>query len=197
VVAARQGSALARQVGSPPYAAWNQRALGQALAALGEPEKGLAHLQAAAHTFETHAWPAMLAGSLLRLGLVLASAGAPGQATEPLERVRTLSQETHEPYEAAYALAVLARLRLARGDIEAGRQLAEEAAALVCGIGLPWHRAGTLAQLAAVWFALNQTALALTAAEEALCIAKAEDLREIRAQARALRKQVLALQKIS
>ena len=64
---ARQGLALAEQVDNPAYGAWNQRALGQALAALGR-RRGLAHLEAAARTFTAHGWRAMLAGTLLRRG---------------------------------------------------------------------------------------------------------------------------------
>ncbi len=37
---AREGMALAEQVGSPTYGAWNQRALGHALAALGQTAEG-------------------------------------------------------------------------------------------------------------------------------------------------------------
>jgi tetratricopeptide (TPR) repeat protein len=102
-----QGVALAGQVDSPAYGAWNRRALGQALAALGQRDEGLAHLREAARTFEALGWQAMLAGTLLRLGLAQQRTGDWVGATASLERVLALSRETHEVYEAAYALAAL------------------------------------------------------------------------------------------
>jgi DNA-binding SARP family transcriptional activator len=184
-----QGLALAERVDSPAYGAWNRRALGQALVALGQTDEGLAHLRDAAQTFETLAWQAMLAGSLLRLGLALRLAGDGVGATAALERVLALSRETHELYESAYALAVLGELRLAQGEREAGRQALQEAAALAPEIGLPWHRAGTLLHIGAGRLLLGQAEVALAAAEEAICLAEAEDLREVRAQALRLRVQ--------
>jgi hypothetical protein len=83
-------------VDSPAYGAWNRRALGQALATLGQLDEGVTHLRDAARTFEVLTWHAMLAGSLLRLGLALKLAGDGVGATAALERVLTLSRETHE-----------------------------------------------------------------------------------------------------
>ena len=68
----------------------------------------------------------MLAGSLLRLGLALQLAGDWDGATAALERVLALSRETHEVYEAAYALAALGEMRLAQGEREAGCQALAE-----------------------------------------------------------------------
>jgi DNA-binding SARP family transcriptional activator len=189
VAFARQGMALADQVDSPPYGAWNQRALGQALVALGQVTEGLGHLEEAARTFEAHAWQAMLAGTLLRLGLALSVAEGPAlqttgawkRATEALERVLTLSQETGEPYEAAYARATLGRMRLTQGDTAAGCQALAAAAKLTACIGLPWHRGGTLTQLAAGRLLLGEAKAGLAAADEAIHLAEAEDLREVQA----------------
>lgn len=186
---AGQGLVLARQVDSPAYGAWNQRALGQALAALGQLDEGLAQLHQAVQTFEALAWRAMLAGSLLRLGLVQQQAGDRLGATATLERVLALSQETHEVYEAAYALVALGELRLAQGDTEAGRQALAEAAALAPQIGLPWHRGGTLLHLAAGYLLLGETEAARAAADEAIRLAEAEDLRGVRARGLRLRDQ--------
>jgi DNA-binding SARP family transcriptional activator len=183
VAYARQGLALAEQVDSPAYGAWNRRALGQALVALGRTAEGLAHLRKAAQTFEAHAWRAMLAGTLLRLGLALQGAGDGEGATAALERAVALSQETHEVYEAAYALAVLGELRLAQGEAAAGRQALEEAAALAPQIGLPWHRGGTLLHVAAGRLVLGEAGAALVDFEEAIRLAEEEDLREIHARA--------------
>jgi DNA-binding SARP family transcriptional activator len=184
-----QGLALAERVDSPAYGAWNRRALGQALAALGHMDEGLAHLRNATQTFETLAWRAMLAGTLLRLGLALQLAGDRVGATAALERVPTLSRETHEVYEAAYALAVLGDLRLAQGEREAGRQVLEEAACLAPEIGLPWHRGGILLHIAAGRLLLGQVEAALANIEGAIRLAEEEDLREVRAQALRLRAQ--------
>ena len=186
---ARQGWSLAEQVDSPAYGAWNRRALGQALAALGQKEEGVAHLHDAAQTFEALAWRAMLAGTLLRLALARQSAGDGEGAMASLERVVALSRETHEVYEAAYALAVLGELRLAQGEVGTGRQALEEAAALAPQIGLPWHRGGTLLHVAAGRLALGEVEAALADAEGAIRLAEEEDLREVRAQGLRLRAQ--------
>jgi tetratricopeptide (TPR) repeat protein len=186
---ADQGLALAAQVDSPAYGAWNRRALGQALVALGQQDEGVAHLRSAVHTFEALAWRAMLAGTLLRLGLALQHTGDLG-AIATLERVLALSQETHEVYEAAYALAALGELRLAQGETEAGRQALAEAAALAPQIGLPWHRGGTLLQSAGGHLRLGQVEVALAAAEEVLRLAEEENLREVHARAARLRASI-------
>lgn len=188
---AHQGLALAEQVDSPPYGAWNQRALGQALVALGQMAEGLEHLEAVARTFEAHGWRAMLAGTLLRLGLALQTIEAWERAAAALERVLTLSRETREPYEATFALAALGGVRLRQGDTAAGRQALEEAAQLAPDIGLPWHRGGILVQLAAGRLLLGEAEAALAAADEAIHLAEVEDLREVRAQG--VRLQGLAL----
>ncbi|MBN1139773.1 MAG: AAA family ATPase [Anaerolineae bacterium] len=184
-----QGLALAEQVDSPAYGAWNRRALGQALAALGQMAEGVAHLQEAAYTFETLHWRAMLAGTLLRLGQAQQGAGDGPGATAALERVLALSQETHEVYEAAYALAALGELRLAQGETEAGRQALAEAATLVPQVGLPWHRGGALLHIAGGRLLLGQFEAALAAADEAIRLAEEEDLREVRAHGLQLRVQ--------
>ncbi|MEJ2736325.1 MAG: AAA family ATPase [Anaerolineae bacterium] len=186
---ANQGLTLAEQVDSTAYGAWNRRALGQALAALGQIDKGVAHLRGAAQTFETLTWRTMLAGSLLRLGLAMQLAGDWAGATAAMERVLALSQETHEVYEAAYALAALGELRLAQGETEAGSRALLEAAAQAPQIGLPWHRGGTLLHVAAGRLLVGETAAALTSAEEAIRLAEEEDLREVRAQGLRLRAQ--------
>jgi DNA-binding SARP family transcriptional activator len=186
---ANQGLTLAEQVDSTAYGAWNRRALGQALAALGQIDKGVAHLRGAAQTFETLTWRTMLAGSLLRLGLAMQLAGDWAGATAAMERVLALSQETHEVYEAAYALAALGELRLAQGETEAGSRALVEAAAQAPQIGLPWHRGGTLLHVAAGRLLVGETAAALTSAEEAIRLAEEEDLREVRAQGLRLRAQ--------
>ena len=182
VECARQGLAVAEQVDCPAYGAWSRRALGQALAALGRTAEGVAHLQAAARTFETLNWQAMLTGTLLRLGLALHTAGDRDGATTALERVLTLSRETREVYESAYALAVLGELQVAGGEGEAGSQALAEAAALAPQIGLPWHRAGTLLHVAAGRLLLGQVEAARTVAEKALRLAEDEDLRDVRAR---------------
>jgi tetratricopeptide (TPR) repeat protein len=184
-----QGLALAEQVDSTAYGAWNRRALGQALAALGQVEEGVAHLRDAALTFETLAWRTMLAGSLLRLGLALQLAGDGASATAALERVLALSRETHEVYEAAYALAALGEMRLVQGEKEAGRPALAEAAALASQVGLPWHRGGTLLHIAGGRLLLGQFEAAVAAADEAVCLAQEEDLREVRARGLRLRSQ--------
>jgi DNA-binding SARP family transcriptional activator len=185
-----QGLALSEQVDSPAYGAWNRRALGQALAALGQWDKGLAHLHRAAQTFEALAWRTMLAGSLLRLGLAQQLAGDGAGATAALERVLALSRETHEVYESAYALAALGELRLAQGEREAGAQVLAEAAALAPQIGLPWHRGGTLLHVTAGRLLLGQVEAARDAADEAIRLAEEEDLREVRAHGLRLRAQI-------
>jgi tetratricopeptide (TPR) repeat protein len=182
-----QGLALAEEVDSPAYGAWNQRALGQALAALGRTAEGVAQLQEAAQTFEVLTWRAMLAGSLLRQGLALQLAGDPAGAVGALEQVLDLSRETHEVYESAYALAVLGELRLLQGDREAGRRSLEEAAALAPQVGLPWHRAGTLLHIAAGRLLLGQAEAARADLEVAIHLAEEEDLREVRARVLQLR----------
>jgi DNA-binding SARP family transcriptional activator len=184
-----QGLVLAEQVDSPAYGAWNQRALGQALAALGHWDEGVAHLRVAAQIFEGLAWRTMLAGTLLRLGLAQQLAGNWAGATAALERVLALSRDTHEVYEAAYALAALGELRLAQGQREAGGHALAEAAALASQIGLPWHRGGTLLHVAAGRLLLGQVEVALTAVEEAIHLAEEEDLREVRAHGLRLREQ--------
>ncbi|HNS51834.1 MAG TPA: BTAD domain-containing putative transcriptional regulator [Anaerolineae bacterium] len=190
---ARQGMALAEQAGSPAYGAWNRRALGQALVALGKTDEGLAHLQEAARTFEALSWRAMLAGTLLRLGLAYhpAASRPVEQATAALERVLILSRETHEVYEAAYALALLGELRLRQSDREAGCEALAEAAALAPRIGLPWHRGGTLLHIAAGRLLLGEMATALTTADEAIRLAEEENLHEVRAQGLRLRERLL------
>ncbi len=188
-----QGLALAEQADSAAYGAWNRRALGQALAALGQREEGVAHLRGAAQTFETLTWRTMLAGSLLRLGLALQLAGDWGGATAALEHVLALSQETHEVYEAAYALAVLGELRLAQGEWEAGSQALAEAVALSPQISLPWHRGGTLLHIAAGRLLLGETEAAQAAADEAIRLAEEEDLREVHARGLRLREQATGL----
>jgi hypothetical protein len=103
--------------------------------------------------------------------------------------VLTLSQETHEVYEAAYALAALGELRLALGERGAGRQALAEAAALAPQIGLPWHRGGTLLHIAAGHLLLGQIEAALADVQEAIRLAEEEDLREVRARGLRLRAQ--------
>ena len=188
-----QGVALAEEVDCPAYGAWNRRALGGAMANLGRTAEGVAHLREAAQTFETLTWRAMLAGTLLRLGLALQAAGDAAEAAASLERVLALSRETHEVYESAYALAALGELRLARGDTEAGSRALAEAAALAPRIGLPWHRAGTLLQIAAGRLLLGEAEAALAAADEAIRVADEEDLREMRAQGLRLRERAAEL----
>jgi tetratricopeptide (TPR) repeat protein len=186
---ARQGVALAGQVDNPAYGAWSQRALGQALAGLGQLQEGVGHLRDAAQTFETLTWRAMLAGTLLRLGLALQLAGDRAGAMMALGQVLALSQETREVYESGYALAVLGELRIGRGERGAGSQTLEEAAALAPQIGLPWHRGGMLVHIAAGRLLLGQVEAALNAVDEAICLAEEEDLCEVRAQGLRLRAQ--------
>jgi len=193
VESACQGLALAEEVGCPAYGAWNRRALGEAMIGLGRTAEGLTHLREAAQTFETLSWRAMLAGSLLRLGLALQAAGDAVEATAALERVLAISRETHEIYESACALAALGELHLAQGDREAGRRALAEAAALAPRIGLPWHRAGALLQIAAGRLLLGEAEAALTAAAEAIRVAEEEDLRELQAQGLRLRGQATGL----
>ena len=187
---AREGLALAEQVGNPAYGAWNQRALGYALAGLGQNDEGLAHLEAAARTFTAHAWRAMLAGTLLRLGLIQQTTGRPERAVAALESVVALSQETRETYEEAYALAVLGKARFALGDLAAGNRDLDAAAAVLPQVGLPWHRGGILVHLAAGRLQQGEVKAALAAADEALALAEAEDLRELRTQGLRIREQV-------
>lgn len=191
VKAAREGLALAEEADCPAYGAWNRRALGQALVAMGQLDEGLAHLHGAVQTFEALAWQAMLVGSLLRLGLAQQLAGDLVGAETTLEQVLVLSQETHEVYESAYALAALAELRLAQGKREAGSQALAEAAALAPQVGLPWHRGGALLHVAAGHLLLGQVEAALAAAEEAIRLAEDEDLREVRRRGLRLRAQAL------
>lgn len=223
VAYAEAGLNLAQQVDSPPYAAWNRRALGQALVALGSAEDGIAHIVSAAATFESHAWRAMLNGTLLRLGLALSnldgldfgnldgsvlsyveepvlscvegvtprSSVDEKRAVEALERVLVLSHETREPWEAAYALAILGRIRLQGGDGATGRQALEEAASLAPRIGLPWHRGGTLAQVATGRLIAGEINAALVAADEVVHLAEAEHLREPQAHGLLLRAKAL------
>ncbi len=167
--------------------------MGEALVGLGRTAEGLAHLREAAQTFETLTWRAMLAGTLLRLGLALQAAGDAAGATAALERVLAISRETHEVYESAYALAALGELHLAQGDREAGCRALAEAAALAPRIGLPWHRAGTLLHVAAGRLLLGEVEAALAAADEAIRVAEEEDLREMRAQGLRLRGQAAGL----
>lgn len=187
---AREGLALAEMMGNPTYGAWNRRALGQALAAMGHLDQGLAQLTLAVETFSAHAWRAMLAGALLRQGLVLHMAGERARAIAVLERVVALSRETCEIYEEGYALAALGEARLARGEVEAGAQDLAGAAAKLPDIGLPWHRGGILVHLAAGG-QLQGEAAALAAVEEAIALAEAEDLRGVLAQALSVRQQIL------
>jgi len=135
----------------------------------------------------------MLAGTLLRLGLALQAAGEAPEAAAALERVLAISRETHEVYESAYALAALGELHLAHGEREAGSRALAEAAALAPRIGLPWHRAGTLVQIAAGRLLLGEAEAALAAAEEAIQVAEEEDLREMRAQGLRLRERAAEL----
>ena len=190
---ASHGLALAEETDSPAYGAWNRRALGQALAALGQWDEGLAHLRGAAQTFEALTWRTMLAGSLLRLGLALHLAGDWAGAAAALTRVLALSQETHEVYEAAYALAALGELRLAQGETEAGVQALAEAAALAPQVGLPWHRAGALLHIAGGRLQVGQVEAALGDVQEALRLAEEEDLREVRARGLRLCEQAIDL----
>ena len=185
-----QGLALAGEVDSPAYGAWNRRALGQALAGLGQWDEGVAHLHEAAQTFEALTWQAMLAGTLLRLGLARQLAGDLVGAAAALERVLALSQDTHEVYESACALAVLGELRLAQGDREAGRRSLEEATALAPQVGLPWHRAGTLLHIAAGRLLLGQAEAARADLEAVIRLAEGEDLREVRARGLQLREHL-------
>ena len=115
------------------------------------------------------------------------------RAVAALERVLALSRETHEVYEAAYALAVLGELHLAQGDPEAGCRALAEAAALAPQIGLPWHRGGTLLHIAAGRLLLGEVEAALAAADEAIRLAEEEDLRELRAQGLRLRGRATGL----
>ena len=163
--------------------------MGQALVALGQHDEGVAHLRDAALTFETLAWRTMLAGSLLRLGLALQLASDDVEAISALARVPVLSQETHEVYEAAYALAALGEMRLVQGERQAGSQALAEATALAPQIGLPWHRGGTLLHIAAGHLLLGQVEAARAAADEAIRLAEEEDLREVRARGLRLRVQ--------
>jgi hypothetical protein len=64
-----------------------------------------------------------------------------------------------------------------------------EAAALAPQIGLPWHRGGTLLHIAAGHLLLGQAQAARVAADEALRLAEAEDLREVQARGLRLRSQ--------
>jgi tetratricopeptide (TPR) repeat protein len=179
---ARQGMALAEKVDSPAYGAWNRRALGQALAALGNEAEGIAHLQGAVQTFEELTWRTMLAGSQLRLGLALQLAGDCSRAAAALERVLDLSRETHEIYESAYALAVLGELRLAQGEREAGSQALAEAASLAPQVGLPWHRGGMLLHIAAGRLLLGHFEAGLADVEEAIRLTEEEGLAGLRVQ---------------
>jgi DNA-binding SARP family transcriptional activator len=188
-----QGLALAVEVDCPAYGAWNRRAHGEAMIGLGRTAEGLTHLREAAQTFETLSWRAMLAGTLLRLGLALRTAGDAVGAAASLERVLAISRETHEVYESAYALAALGELQVAQGDREAGCRALAEAAALAPRIGLPWHRAGTLLQIAAGRLLLGEVEAALAAADEAIQVAEEEDLREMLVQGLRLRGQAAGL----
>lgn len=190
---AGQGLALAEEVECPAYGAWNRRALGEAMIGLGRTAEGLTHLREAAQTFETLSWRAMLAGSLLRLGLALQAAGDTVEATAALERVLAISRETHEVYESAYALAALGELHLAQGAKETGRRVLVEATALAPRIGLPWHRAGTLIHIAAGHLLLGEVEAALAAADAAIRVAEEEDLREMLVQGLRLRGQATGL----
>ncbi len=190
--AAAQGWELAQRVDSPAYGAWNRRALGQAWLGLGDPETGLAHLRGAAQTFEALNWQAMLAGTLLRLGAALFRAGQTAEARAVLECVLHLSQATHETYESAYALAILAELQLTTGERQAGNQALEEATALIQHVGLPWHRAQTLLHLAIGRLQLGEIAVAQAHIHTALELAEAEDLRDVRAAALRLRNDIIA-----
>lgn len=189
----REGLALAEQVGNPAYGAWNQRSLGYALAALGEIDQGLVHMEAAGRTFAAHGWRAMLAGTLLREGLIRQMRGRPEQAVAPLDSVVVLSRETGEIYEEAYALAVLGEARLMLGHLAAGGCDLDAAAAALPRVGLPWHRGGILVHLAAGHLQQGDLAAALAATEEAFALAEAEDLREVRAQAHRVRERILKL----
>ena len=161
------------------------------MAGLGQIDEGLAHLEAAARTFTAHAWRAMLAGTLLRQGLIQQTTGRPERAVATLESVVALSRETRETYEEAYALAVLGEARFALGDLAAGSRALDAAAAALPQVGLPWHRGGILLHLAAGRLQQGEVEAALAAADEALELAGAEDLHEVRVQG--LRIQVQAL----
>ncbi len=187
---AREGLVLAEQVGNPTYEAWNRRSLGQALAAVGDVDQGLSHLIQAAETFSAHAWQAMLAGTLLRQGLVLHKEGEEECAILVLESVVALARQTCEVYEEAYALAALGEARLALGDADAGRQDLAAAGALLPRVGLPWHRGGTLLYLAAGRM-LQRDGSALEAADEAIALAEAEDLRGVLAEALRIHERIL------
>jgi len=188
---AREGLALAEQVGNPAYGAWNRRALGQTLVGLGRVDEGLAHLGQAVETFTAHAWCAMLAGTLLRQGLALGAAGQWARAIPVLEQVAALSGETYEVYEQAYALAAIGEARLVLGEREAGCRNQSAAAALLPQVGLPWHRGGILVHLAAGSLLQGEVASALTSAGEAVVLAEAEDLREVRAQGLKIQERAL------
>jgi len=66
-----------------------------------------------------------------------------------------------------------------------------EAAELLPQVGLPWHRGGTLTQLAAGRLLLGEAEVSLAAADEAMRLAGEEDLREARAQGLWLRGRAL------
>jgi tetratricopeptide (TPR) repeat protein len=136
----------------------------------------------------------MLAGTLLRQGTILQTAGRSEQAVAALESVAALSRETREIYEEAYALAVLGEARLALGDSAAGGRDLESAAAALPRVGLPWHRGGILVHLAAGRLLQGEVEAALAAATEAVALAEAEDLREVRAQGLRIREQALKSQ---
>lgn len=186
---AREGMALAEQVGNPAYGAWNQRGLGYAAAGLGRAEEGLAHLEAAARTFAEHGWRAMQAGTLLRQGLIQQRSARPERAVAVLESVVTLSRETHEIYEEALALAVLGDAHLALGDPARGARDLGAAAAALPRIGLPWHRGEILVHLAAGRLRQGEVDVALAAANAALALAESEDLHEVLAEALQIREQ--------
>ena len=139
----------------------------------------------------------MLAGTLLRQGLIHQMAGDHEQAIAALEKVVALSRETREVYEEAYALAVLGEARLVLGDAAAGGRDLDAAAAALPQVGLPWHRGGILVHLAAGRLALGDVAGALAAADEAIALAEAEDLREVRAQSLGLMGRAKNKSKIS
>ncbi len=72
-----------------------------------------------------------------------------------------------------------------------GRQALEKAAELVPLVGLPWHRGGTLIQMAASRLLLNEPHAALALTDEVIRLAQAENLCEVEARGLWLHGQAL------